>query len=97
MNSLEMVLYDAYKQFDPGSAAKARALELLEISTFYKRQCYDAGMQSPQVNIKHPNFLFLRKFKSPEYGFLKETILKQYTSRASVKTLRKLPNTERRV
>ena len=47
-------------------------------------------MQSPQVSIMLPNFLFLRKLKSLKYGFLKETNLNQNTSRASVKTLRKV-------
>ena len=36
-----MVSYDAYKQFNPGSAAEARAFEVLEILLFHDGQCYD--------------------------------------------------------
>ena len=54
----DMESYGAFKQFDPRSAADARAQEILETTPFHNGQRYDVGMLWADDNIQLPNNYF---------------------------------------
>ena len=75
----DMESYGAFKQVDPRSAADARALEILETTTFHNGQRYDVGVLWADDNIQLPNNYFssLVQLKSLEKRLSRDTSLKE--------------------
>ena len=74
-----MESYGKFKQVDPGSAADARAQEILETTTFHNGQRYDVGMLWADDNVQFPNNYFssLVQLKSLEKRLSRDTSLKE--------------------
>ena len=89
-------LYDmescgAYKQFDPRSAADARAQEILETTTFHNGQRYNVCMLWADDNIQLPNNYFssLVQHKSLENWLSRDTSLNENYANAIRENLEK--------
>ena len=74
--------FGANKQVDPGSAADARAQEILENTTVHNGLRYDVGMLWAADNTKLPNNYFssLVQLKSLEKRLAKDDLREKYTS-----------------
>ena len=83
--------YGAYKQVETRSAADARALEILETTTFHIGQRYDVGMLWADDNIQLPNNNFSGTAEVSRKATLERyNIEKKITLRLSVKTWKKV-------
>ena len=61
----DMKSYGTYKQFDPRSAAHARAHKIIETTTFHNSQRYDVGMLwAENIQLSNNYFSSLVQIKS---------------------------------